>query len=123
MSRQTTTPRGTKLRADKLFSQIVRSRGRCEKCGNSDYSKLQCAHIVSRRFANTRCDEDNAFCLCAGCHMYFTDHPVDFGDFVNDRIGAEAYGRVKARSYSTSRVIWLDVVQRLKLRAQELELV
>jgi hypothetical protein len=124
MSRQVGTPKGAKLRADKLFSQIIRSRGACENCGaTGEGAFLQCAHIISRRYANTRCDEDNALCLCARCHHFFTDHPVSFGAVILDRIGFDAYADLVRRSQASQRVIWNDVVQRLKLRAQELELV
>ena len=121
MSRHTTPARGAKARADDLFSKIVRSRGACCNCGKTE--NLQCAHVISRRFANTRCDEWNAFCLCARCHHYYTDHPVDWGKFVLEVMGENAYTRLRERSQLTSKVVWLDVVQRLKLRAKELELV
>lgn len=121
MSRQVGSPKGMKLRADKLFSQIIRSRGACQACGKT--LNLQCAHVISRRFANTRCDEDNAFCLCAGCHMYYTDHPVEFGTFVLTLMDEADYTALTARSQRTTKVVWVDVVQRLKLRAQELDLV
>lgn len=57
----------TKL--DKLFSQKVRSKGFCERCGKE--SNLQCAHIYSRRNKRLRWDFENALCLCAGCHLYW----------------------------------------------------
>lgn len=113
--------KGAKARADRLFSQIVRSPGRCASCGNA--SDLQCAHIISRRFSNTRCDEANAVPLCARCHHFFTDHPVDWGVWVLEQMGEERYAALLAQSQRTSKVVWADVVQRLKLRAKELELV
>jgi hypothetical protein len=121
MARKTTPARGAKKRADDLFSKIVRSRGACVKCGSTQ--NLQCAHIESRRFSNTRCDEANALCACAGCHHFWTDHPVDFGMFVVDLIGAPAYAELRHRAQANTKVVWVDVVQRLKLRAKELELV
>ena len=121
MTRQVGTPKGAKKRADDLFSKIVRSRGECVKCGSTDF--LQTAHIISRRFSNTRCDEDNAFCACARCHHYWTDHPVDFGIFVIETIGEDAYADLLKRSQVSRITVWVDVVQRLKIRAKELGVV
>lgn len=58
---------------DKVFSQIIRSKGFCEHCGVSDRT-LQCAHIYSRRHKNIRWDKENALCLCAGCHLFWWHH-------------------------------------------------
>lgn len=68
--------RGDKARADRLFAALVRRRGRCESCGTTRH--LQCAHIHSRRYVRVRWDPDNCVCLCAGCHMYYTDNPLEF---------------------------------------------
>lgn len=63
------TRAGLVKKLDKLFSKIVRSRGECEKCGKK--TNLQCAHIYSRKHKNLRWDEENALCLCGGCHMFW----------------------------------------------------
>ena len=63
------TRTGLIKKLDKYFSILVRSVGKCERCGKTE--KLQCAHIYSRRHKNIRWDFQNAFCLCAGCHMFF----------------------------------------------------
>lgn len=56
---------------DKMFSEIVRRKGFCERCGKTDKSKLQCAHLYSRRHKNIRWDLENALCLCSGCHIFW----------------------------------------------------
>jgi hypothetical protein len=83
-------------RCDKLFSEIVRSRGRCEArvaktCSGADPERLQCAHIISRRYNAVRWDEENALCLCSACHMFFTWHPVEWELFIDERRGFGAY--------------------------------
>lgn len=88
--------RGAKGKATRLHSQLVRLRGLCESCGSTD--NLQCAHIISRKYNATRTDENNAFCLCARCHMNFTDDPVGFGLFVIDRVGEPAYDALRAKA-------------------------
>ena len=65
------TRAGLIRKLDKMFSEIVRKGGECERCGKTDKTKLQCAHIYSRRHKNIRWDFKNALCLCAGCHMFF----------------------------------------------------
>lgn len=57
-----------KLWCDTLFSQIVRARGVCLRCGKT--ADLQCSHIVSRGYLATRWNEQNAICACKGCHHW-----------------------------------------------------
>ena len=78
--------KGAKGRATRLHALITRDFGKCMNCGNSH--ALQCAHIISRKYGNTRTDLENAFCLCASYHMRFTDNPVEFGKFTIDQIDA-----------------------------------
>ncbi len=120
--RRVGSTKGAKKRADVAFSKIVRSRGVCEarmweaaECAGP----LQCAHIISRRFSNTRCVEDNAMALCAGHHHYFTDHPVEWGRFVLWMIGDDAYDALQELSLSTVKVDWEQVAGELKARLAE----
>lgn len=63
--------------ADKLFSELVRSRGKCEHCGKT--TSLQCAHIISRTNKHLRWNEDNALSLCVRCHLYWSHrNPLEF---------------------------------------------
>lgn len=108
------TARGAKGRADKYFSLIIRSRGACENCGDTEYASLQCAHIRSRRYNNTRTYEGNAFCLCASCHFHFTLNPLDFGAFCKKRIGSTGIRALTRRSLSTDKIDWHAEAARLK---------
>lgn len=110
--------KGAKAKADKWFSLIVRSRGACVACGAT--SNLQTAHIISRRFSNTRCVLANAFCACAKCHHHWTDHPVEFASFVLERIGQAEYQRLYALSQQTSKVDWQTVAVELQVTAKNL---
>jgi hypothetical protein len=58
-------------KADKLFSLLVRSRGRCEYCGKGEPKTLQCAHIISRANLHLRYDPKNALALCYFHHLQF----------------------------------------------------
>ena len=109
--------KGDKGKATRLHALITRSYGKCMKCGHTH--ALQCAHIISRKYGHTRTDLDNAFCLCASCHMYFTDNPVEFGQFAIDQIGEENYDRLLEHRRSTSKVDWQAEASRLETIAKE----
>ena len=51
-----------KNKADKLWSEIIRSKGKCEVCGIT--RNLQSHHIEGRRNLTLRFDLRNGVCLC-----------------------------------------------------------
>lgn len=74
-----------KKKADKLFSETVRSIGYCQaesrvktKCGGA----LQCCHITTRSNLRLRYSTMNCVCLCMGHHRYFHQHPLEFIEFL-----------------------------------------
>ena len=109
--------KGAKGRATKLHALIIRDLGYCESCGSS--GPLHCAHIISRKYSQTRTSSDNAFCLCASCHARYTDHPVEFGKFVTDMMGEEKYNELKLLSNLTDKVDWEVEANRLKQIAKK----
>lgn len=110
--------KGSKGKADVLFSKIIRSVGYCQRCGSSSY--LQTAHIISRRYSNTRVHPDNAWCLCAACHRRLTDWPREHSRFITETIGSEKYDELKALAESIQKVDWDEELIRLKEVAKEL---
>jgi hypothetical protein len=102
--------------ADRVFSQIVRSRGACERCFDS--YELDCAHIFGRGFWPTRWDEDNALCLCRSCHRRAHDFPDAFMAWVEQRMGTEALDALRLKAHAPSKVdvegVLTDLRQRLK---------
>lgn len=71
---------------DKLWSEGVRSLGRCEKCGTT--TRLTAAHIVSRRHRATRWDLRNGVCLCYRCHIHWAHtEPLDFAEWLRETKG------------------------------------
>lgn len=56
-----------KNRLDRLWSKIIRSKGKCEVCGSSN-CQLHPHHITGRKNLNTRWDLRNGCCLCASHH-------------------------------------------------------
>ena len=96
--------KGAKGKATKLHAEIIRALGYCENCGSNYY--LQCAHIISRRYSNTRTDLRNAYCLCASCHRRYTDWPREFSRFISDTWAAELYEQLKDKANLSSKVDW-----------------
>lgn len=76
---------------DTVFSNLVRERAayQCECCGSRE--NLQCAHVFGRIRYTVRCDDRNAYCLCASCHYTFTQDPLAWADFVRSKMGNEVY--------------------------------
>lgn len=123
--RKTTKAKRAKGKADRIFSILVRLRRRCEKCGQTDRSKLQTAHIIGRRYSATRTDERNAWCLCAGCHLRLTDHPDEHVAFIFETIGPELFEELKAKAYAgiqgSAELFWESEVVRLQALLAEVE--
>lgn len=109
--------KATKGKATVLHSKITRMIGQCERCGKRSHeAQMQCAHINSRRFNSTRTLLINAYCLCAGCHRYFTDHPREFSKFITETWHQDLYEDVftLARSTAQLKTDWLERLSFLK---------
>ena len=100
--------KGLKGKADREFSLAIRTIGRCEFCGKRD--TLQCMHIISRRYAQTRTSFRNAYCGCAGCHLKYTANPLLFAEKVlESNLGPYVESeRLKAYSTTAPKVDWQD---------------
>lgn len=110
--RKTSVQSAAKRKADQVFSRIVRNVGFCENCGTG--FNLQCAHWLSRRYSNIRTDFDNAFCLCAGCHAYFSADPTAWAQWATDRRGWDTYFRLREAANQKSVIDWPAELLRLK---------
>jgi hypothetical protein len=55
-------------KADKMFSKIILSQGKCLKCGRTEF--LDTAHIIPRENIATRWDLTNAIPLCKKHHKF-----------------------------------------------------
>lgn len=116
--------KGAKAKCDKLFSEIIRSLGECEAAGYAPGAcsqQLQCMHIISRRFSNTRTDLRNAFSGCAAHHRFYTDHPREFSRFITDTWAQEYYDQVYAKSQAFRKVNWDDELERLREIKKQLD--
>lgn len=116
--------KGAKAKADKLFSEIVRSIGECEAAGYAPgpcSNQLQCMHIISRRYSATRTDLRNAFSGCASHHRYYTDHPREFSKFISETWAQEYYDHVYRKSQGLGKVDWIEEAERLKELKKQLD--
>jgi 5-methylcytosine-specific restriction endonuclease McrA len=80
---------------DRRFAVAIKDRDgwECRACGGTD--RIQCAHVISRRYHATRWSLANAVALCAGCHMKYTHDPLGWEAWVEDRWGSAIYGELK----------------------------
>lgn len=110
MAKKKPTRKALRNKADKLFSLAVRDRAgnQCQNCGG--VYRVQCAHIVSRRYGAVRWALDNAVCLCAKCHMKFTHDPLGWDDWVNERYGPGRLEQLKLRARQGVAKIDLEAV-------------
>lgn len=94
--RKKTARKTAAAECDLIFSRLVRRPGFCANCGSTQ--NLQCAHGFSRRYRAVRCDLRNAWCLCKGCHLYFTMRPIEWDDFMLGRLGDLTYHDLRERA-------------------------
>lgn len=66
---------------DKAWSQVIRSKGICERCGRSD-GVLHAHHIVGRRNHRTRWLPQTGCCLCYRDHRWAHEEPLEFADWI-----------------------------------------
>lgn len=95
------TAKSYRAECDRLFSLRVRSRGICQAPqfdGIACSQGLQCAHIVKRRYLSVRWDDDNAACLCAAHHAYFTYLPIAEERFHNWLMSPPRFEALKRRA-------------------------
>ncbi len=109
--------KGPRGKATKLHAELVRARGRCESCGST--RTLQCAHVIPRRHAATRTDENAAFCLCSTCHRHYTEWPFEWVEFVVGKIGQVGYDELYRKSHTVTKVDWNEEVKRLQALLKE----
>lgn len=100
---------------DDIARDACRSRGRCEnptcKFKSLNYV-LQWAHIVSRSYHATRWDANNCLCLCAGCHKYFTDRPLEWEEFIVGMIGASMLLEIKRKARLTPKMTRVELEEK-----------
>ncbi|MGI5828440.1 MAG: hypothetical protein ACOX6V_05470 [Patescibacteria group bacterium] len=109
------TTKTLKLKADRLFSQLVRMRNVCEWCGAKN-DTLQCAHVFSRKYLNTRWASLNCLCLCAKCHFKAHQEPVEFVEFVKKYLGEETYAELRRLRHKIYKPNYPQLIEELQTK-------
>jgi len=108
------TKSSLKNKLDKIISEIVRSKGKCDRCGKTE--NLQCAHIFGRTYLNTRWSLENLLALCPDCHINFAHKcPILFTEFVKEKIGEEEYEKLKEMHNQITKYTLDDLQTKLKI--------
>lgn len=93
--------KGLKKKLDIVFSKLIRSKGRCERCGRRPPEVvLNCSHIFSRANLSVRWDELNAKCLCAGDHFEWHQSPLEGMEWLKTIRTPEQLEELKRRANS-----------------------
>lgn len=84
---------------DELFARKVKERDgwTCRLCHSRQ--SPQCAHLLSRMYAATRWDLDNAWTLCQRCHYRWTKRPAEWTMLLENKLGRDEYERLRARAF------------------------
>lgn len=90
-----------KKKATTLHSMVVRARAgyRCEFCGTTE-ARMECAHIIPRRYTATRCDPQAAWCLCSAHHRFLTENPHEHVAFAVKTRGEAGYRELIDKAYA-----------------------
>jgi RNase P subunit RPR2 len=85
-----------------LWQEIVCNRDRyCQRC----YSIPITGHHVFGRIHNgSSFDPDSGLGVCVDCHEWAREHPQEARDLLKEKIGAERYAYLEARSRSIVRL-------------------
>ena len=101
---------------DKLWSEVVRSKGACELCGRRPPEVvLHAHHIFSRKKYSTRYDLDNSVCLCMSCHLYSAHRNIqEFADWVCEKIGREKLDDLRKKANTIAKYTKEDKLRMIK---------
>jgi hypothetical protein len=91
---------------DKLWADLVKERDgyTCQRC-HTIYPEgrrqgIHAHHIFGRSRRSTRFLIENGISLCMGCHIYCHSNPLEFHEWMQDRLGA-GYEDLRSLSLKT----------------------
>ena len=117
------TKKSVKASCDKLWSQIIRSKGACEVCGTTQ--NLEAHHIIGRRLIPTRWDLQNGLCLCSKHHkfdLHFSAHgggEVQFYKWLDEYLGEDVLNALNEKS-KNKRVYYLQDYLEIEAKLKEI---
>lgn len=104
-------PKVTTKKLDTLFSKLVRAKGRCSYCGSDQ--RLQCAHVISRRYHQIRWDLRNAIPLCSSCHLKFTYDPIAWQIYIEQSFGKNHWRDLMEKAQKIGKIDHQEVYEYL----------
>lgn len=107
------TPSSKKRLCDDLWRDIIRAPQRCARCGSTD-GPFEAAHVIRRRYAHTRTDELNGWCLDSKCHRIIDTYTSEFFALVEQTIGLDAHHELEVKSMNRAKKDWFQEHDRLK---------
>jgi hypothetical protein len=110
--------RNYSAQADRLCGALVRARGECEAEGEHT-GPLQWAHGFSRSYRAVRWDLRNGFCLCSGHHFFFTNHPLEWDNWLHEKWGTVQYLRMRGLAVGGLKPDLPSLVESLKALTKE----
>lgn len=93
-------------KADIEWAKQVKERDHytCQRCGAKHQSRgMHAAHIVSRRYKQTRHDLENGITLCFGCHMWAHQNPHEAIDFFMNHLGKDRYEQLRQKAQKVGK--------------------
>jgi len=112
------SPTYLKKKADNLFHALVRATGSCQSGRDTHKGPLQCAHGFSRRYLASRWDVRNAWCFCAGCHLFYTHRPLEWDEWMRVKMGT-TYWLVRYAALHGEEPDKSKTVEQLKARLND----
>ena len=89
-----------KRNLDRTTAQIIKLRDEntCQRCGHKVFGQgCHWAHIYGRRSLRLRWDLLNSLVLCAGCHRWWHENPVESHEWFADYFPARYSYLLKVR--------------------------
>lgn len=116
----------SRAKLDQLMGEIVKARGECEaglKCAGVHPSKqvLQSCHGWGKKaYPATRYVRENLWCMCSGCHKFFTHHNHEWVEWMQAHMEPGTYERVRAVALANEKLDYKAIEADLRLRVAQL---
>lgn len=123
--------KGPKGKATRLHALLVRNRadGMCEawlahRNGKIDWhpecaGRIECSHVIPRRYNAVRTELDNALALCSGAHRHIAEFHQHHMELVAAVYGPGHWADLYARAQPAAKIDWVERVETLTRLAEQ----
>lgn len=112
--------KGWKAKADKLWSEYVRTRDKvCRRCGKVPSKHPH--HIVSRRYHATRFMPANGVGLCPACHFYCHQNPIGSHKWLVETLGQKHLDALDELSKKIEKLDYTEICRQLETQLNQLK--